>query len=153
MSNIVTRNRNFIYKLVSAAVVGAVLVTYSQWATAAAASDDAVRQQMAAAERSGDERGPYATDGTFTGSAQGYGGTITSEVVIEDGYIVSVTVLDHSGETDAYYSQAAGLVDKIVEAQSTGVDTVSGATFSSAGILNGVTAALQQSNAGAQGGE
>ena len=40
------------------------------------------------------------------------------------------------------------LTQTICDAQGTNVDTVSGATFSSAGILNAVNAALEQSNAG-----
>ncbi|MFR7670946.1 MAG: FMN-binding protein [Collinsella sp.] len=48
----------------------------------------------------------------------------------------------------AYFAQAEGLTQTICDAQGTNVDTVSGATFSSAGILNAVNAALEQSNAG-----
>ena len=42
----------------------------------------------------------------------------------------------------AYLSQAESVIDSILSAQSTDVDTVSGATFSSTGILNAVDDAL-----------
>ena len=81
-------------------------------------------------------------DGTYTGSAQGYGGPIQVEVVVKGGKISKVTVLSHSGETPGYYSKVMGLPGKIVSANSTNVDTVSGATFSSNGIINAVRNAL-----------
>ena len=143
-------------KLVSAVAVVAAVAAYASWAAGAASADAAVRAQMKADEEAAraasSERGPYATDGVFTGTAQGYGGSVTTQVTVENGYITAVEVVEHSGETEAYFSQAEPLTDAVVEAQTTAVDTVSGATFSSAGILNGATEALQQSNAG-QGGE
>ena len=48
----------------------------------------------------------------------------------------------HQGEDSAYLSQAESVIDSILSAQSTDVDTVSGATFSSTGILNAVDDAL-----------
>ncbi len=155
-AGLLSRNRNFLIKFLNAAVVLSAVLTYNTWATNAAAADAAVTAQMEAdaqaARAASDARGPYATDGTFTGSAQGYGGTVTTQVVIENGYIASVEVIDHAGETEAYFSQAEGLTEKIVSAQGTNVDAVSGATFSSAGIINGVNEALNASGV-AQGGE
>ena len=52
------------------------------------------------------------------------------------------TVSDAPGEDSAYLSQAESVIDSVLSAQSTDVDTVSGATFSSTGILNAVDAAL-----------
>lgn len=82
-------------------------------------------------------------DGTYEGEAQGYGGPVKVSVVVSGGAITSIGVLDHSGEDAAYWSMAEALIPKIIEAQSTGVDTVTGATFSSNGILNGVDKALE----------
>ena len=77
-------------------------------------------------------------DGTYTGEAEGYGGTIQVEVTLTGDEITSINV----GEDSAYLSQAESVIDSILSAQSTDVDTVSGATFSSTGILNAVDAAL-----------
>ena len=81
-------------------------------------------------------------DGTYTGEAQGYGGTIQVEVTLSDDEITSINVVSAPGEDSAYLSQAESVIDSIIGAQSTDVDTVSGATFSSTGILNAVDEAL-----------
>ena len=81
-------------------------------------------------------------DGTYTGEAQGYGGTIQVEVTLSGDEITSVNVVSAPGEDSAYLSQAESVIDSIIGAQSTDVDTVSGATFSSTGILNAVDEAL-----------
>ncbi|MDO4849895.1 MAG: FMN-binding protein [Coriobacteriia bacterium] len=150
------RRRVWRAKLINAVCVVAAVFAYASWAANAASADEAVRAQMKADEEAAraasSERGPYATDGVFTGTAQGYGGPVTTQVTVENGYITAVEVVEHSSETEAYFSQAEPLTETVVEAQTTAVDTVSGATFSSAGILNGATEALQQSSAG-QGGE
>ena len=81
-------------------------------------------------------------DGTYTGEAQGYGGTIQGEVTLSGDEITSINVVSAPGEDSAYLSQAESVIDSIIGAQSTDVDTVSGATFSSTGILNAVDEAL-----------
>ena len=81
-------------------------------------------------------------DGTYTGEAQGYGGTLQVEVTLTGDEITSINVVSAPGEDSAYLSQAESVIDSIIGAQSTDVDTVSGATFSSTGILNAVDEAL-----------
>ncbi len=92
---------------------------------------------------------PYA-DGTYTGKAQGYGGTVSVAVTIQDGTITDVAIVSAKQEDAAYFDAAKGVIDEILEAQTTEVDTVSGATFSSSGILHAVADALgkaEQANA------
>lgn len=92
---------------------------------------------------------PYA-DGTYTGEAQGYGGTVSVAVTIQDGTITDVAIVSAKQEDAAYFDAAKGVIDEILEAQTTEVDTVSGATFSSNGILHAVADALgkaEQANA------
>lgn len=81
-------------------------------------------------------------DGTYTGEADGYGGTIQVEVTLASDEITSINVVSAPGEDSAYLLQAESVIDSILSAQSTDVDTVSGATFSSTGILNAVDDAL-----------
>ena len=83
-------------------------------------------------------------DGTYTGEAEGYGGTIQVEVTLTGDEITSINVVSAPGEDSAYLSQAESVIDSILSAQSTDVDTVSGATFSSTGILNAVDAHLER---------
>lgn len=81
-------------------------------------------------------------DGTYTGEGQGYGGTIQVEVTLAGDEITSINVVSAPGEDSAYLSQGEGVIDSVLSAQSTDVDTISGATFSSTGILNAVDDAL-----------
>ncbi len=83
-------------------------------------------------------------DGTYYGSARGFGGTIKVKVVISGGKISSVTIVSAPGETASYLSKAKGVISRIVGANSPNVDTVSGATYSSNGIINAVKRALSQ---------
>ncbi len=83
-------------------------------------------------------------DGSYTGSAQGFGGTITVEVTISEGKIAGISVVSAPGETASYFSRARGVLDSILSAQSPNVDTVSGATYSSGGLINAVKNALVQ---------
>ena len=81
-------------------------------------------------------------DGTYTGEAEGYGGTIQVEVTLAGDEITSINVVSAPGEDSAYLSQSESVINSVISAQSTDVDTVSGATFSSTGILNAVDEAL-----------
>ena len=92
---------------------------------------------------SGAAAGVYQ-DGTYTGSAEGYGGTVTMEVVIKDGKIDQINPVSHDGEDKAYWDMAVAVIPQIVESQGAQADAVSGATFSSSGIINAVIAALEQ---------
>ena len=83
-------------------------------------------------------------DGIFTGSAQGFGGLITVRVTIADGKLTDVAVLSAPGETPAYLSRARAVLSAILQAQSPKVDAVSGATYSSRGLINAVKNALRR---------
>ncbi|MCD7837938.1 MAG: FMN-binding protein, partial [Clostridiales bacterium] len=83
-------------------------------------------------------------DGTYTGSAKGFGGTIKVQVTIKEGKLTAIQVLSHSGETASYFSKAKAIISRILKAQSPNVDTVSGATYSSTGIREAVKAALKK---------
>ncbi|MCD8019691.1 MAG: FMN-binding protein [Clostridiales bacterium] len=83
-------------------------------------------------------------DGTYSGSAEGFGGTIEVSVEISDGVITSVEIISAAGEDEAYLSLAEGLIDDIIEQQTADVDSVSGATYSSGGIKGAVEAALSE---------
>lgn len=82
-------------------------------------------------------------DGVYVGTATGFGGKMSVQVTIADGKIVSVKVLDNN-ETPEFLAQALVLCDQIVLKQSTNVDIVSGATYSSNGIIGGARNALAQ---------
>lgn len=113
----------------------------------AAAASDTSSQETAGDTTSGsgteasDADNVYK-DGTYTGEAQGFGGTIQVQVTLASDEITDIQVTSAPGEDSAYLSQGEGVISSILSAQSTDVDTISGATFSSTGIINAVVDAL-----------
>ena len=86
-------------------------------------------------------------DGTYTGSAQGFGGNITVEVVISGGIIKDIRVVSAPDESDSYLSSAMAVIGWMLQAGSPNVDTVSGATYSSTGIITATKRALSKAAA------
>ncbi len=82
-------------------------------------------------------------DGTYTGSGQGYRGTIKVKVTIKNGKISKIDVVSSSDDAD-FFNRAKALLSKIIKGQTTNVDTVSGATYSSAGLIRAVRNALSK---------
>lgn len=87
-------------------------------------------------------------DGMWTGTAQGYGGDVTVSVTIANKKITAIEVVSASGETPSFFSRAKAIIPKIIEAQNPDVDVVSGATYSSNGIINAVKNALTKASGG-----
>ena len=81
-------------------------------------------------------------DGTYEGSANGFSGKIKVSVVIKNQTIRSINILSNSDD-EAFFNRAKeGVTASILAKQSTDVDTVSGATYSSRGIINAVNAGV-----------
>lgn len=112
--------------------------------------DDAAKEdeEEADTEEESDDSENVYKDGTYTGSAQGFGGAITVQVTLANDEITDIQVTSAPGEESAYLSQGEGVISSIISAQSTDVDTVSGATFSSTGIINAVVDALGKAENG-----
>lgn len=81
------------------------------------------------------------TDGVYKGTGTGYAGDITVAVQIKDKQIVAIDILSSSDDA-AFFKRAQAVIDKIIEGQTLDVDTVSGATYSSRGIISAVKNAL-----------
>lgn len=82
-------------------------------------------------------------DGDFYGQAQGFRGNVKVCVTIKDSKIKSIKVVK-SQDDKAYFDKATTLLSKIVTNQTTNVDTVSGATYSSNGLIGAVRNALDK---------
>ncbi len=80
-------------------------------------------------------------DGVYQGTGTGYRGDITVAVKVKDKQITSIEILSASDD-EPFFGRAKGLIDQIIKKQSTKVDTVSGATYSSKGIISAVKNAL-----------
>lgn len=137
----------FLCKALSLAVILVAFGVYQSEATTRAAAVterqaeiDEVEAYNAALQNEADASA--WADGTYEGTGVGFGGDITVSVTIQDGQITDIEVLSADGEDPAYYNQALGVLDEIKTSQSAEVDTVSGATYSSTGLIDAVTDAL-----------
>ena len=92
-------------------------------------------------------------DGTYEGSGTGFGGTIRVRVTVSGGRITAIDILDASGETPSYFAAAQGVISKMIEGNTPNVDAVSGATYSSNGIIQAVQNALSQAAADGSSGQ
>lgn len=84
------------------------------------------------------------TPGTYTGVGAGKNGDITVEVTFSADKIERITVVSHSETPSLSDAAIANIPTQIVEAQSLGVDAVSGATYTSNGIVEAVADAVKQ---------
>ena len=80
-------------------------------------------------------------DGIYTAEAMGFEGKITVQITVAEDKITDITLLSAEDEEE-YLSQAKQVIPAILEGQTPNVDAVSGATYSSTGILNAVKLAL-----------
>lgn len=138
-------------KAISLVLVLVVLFSYQHVAIARAAVVAENEAKIAETEaynreilRQIQEASEIYVPGTYEGEGQGFGGAIRVRVTVSATDITDIAVLSHANEDQTYYVLAESLVDTIVQRQTTDVDTVSGATFSSLGILDAVNAALKQ---------
>lgn len=83
-------------------------------------------------------------DGTYTGVGIGKATGMQVSVTIAGDRITQVNVVASRDDEDYLMEAENGLTPQILSTQSTTVDTVSGATCSSRGILQGVDDALAQ---------
>ncbi|TCK90522.1 fumarate reductase flavoprotein subunit [Natranaerovirga hydrolytica] len=86
-------------------------------------------------------------NGTFEGEGNGYIGPIKVEVTLEDGNIGEVVVVEHNETENIANAAINEIPSKIVEHQSVAVDSVTGATGTSKGIVEATTAALLSAGA------
>ena len=104
------------------------------------ALEEAVEDTSAALE---DAAEVSYVDGVYQGTAAGYLSDITVSVTIENGQIKAVESVSN-GESPMFFQMASAVMASIVERQTPDVDTVSGATYSSTGIINAVKQALER---------
>ena len=95
------------------------------------------------------EKAPALKDGTYTGEGDGFSQDtkVAVEVTVAEGKISDVKVTDHGESVDEIPAVTDALEQipaAIKEKNSTEVDAVAGATFTSDGIKAAVTAALEQ---------
>lgn len=147
------KDRDFILRAVNLVLILGVLWQYQNTALLRA---DAVAQRqkeikeveawnasvLQAQQEAEEEKPTGPKDGTYEGSAYGFGDLITVSVTLKDGKMTDISVLSADGEDKPYYKQAVSVLNEMLSAQSTEVDTVSGATLTADGLIDAVADAL-----------
>lgn len=100
------------------------------------------RQMSDNADKVSTSQSSFADDGIYEGSGDGFGGKIKVRLTVKDKRLEKVEILSAENETKDYLESAKKILDDAVKQQSTDVDTVSGATLSSNGIINAMKDAL-----------
>ena len=88
-----------------------------------------------------DTSGKFA-DGVYTGTGNGFRGATSVTVTVENGEITDITIDSYKDDNEFFQRAKSGVISAIIRSQSTDVDAVSGATFSSNGIKEAVANAL-----------
>lgn len=82
--------------------------------------------------------------GTYVGEAQGYYSILKVQVVVDEKHIISIDILEQEEApiiADAVFSE---IPPKVIKENSTDVDTVSGATYTSKTLLKAIDNALSE---------
>lgn len=146
------KNKVFVTRLINLLLVVGILLGYQGVLAWRGQSEKIayLESQLASVQAAGgtaetgsaDGTSGYA-DGTYSGEADGFGGPVKVDVTVSGGNISDITITSAEKEDGAYLDMAKGVIDEIKSRQTTEVDVVSGATFSSNGIINAVKAALE----------
>lgn len=140
------RTKSFFIKLINVVCICAILFAYQGFAKKRQDEIKAMEQKASTEMIKAGDNSTQSLykDGTYTGSAQGFGGIVEVELVIENGAIALAKATSADDETPDYFKQAEIIFDEVVKKQSVDVDVVSGATYSSNGIINGLKEALEK---------
>ena len=114
--------------------------------TGATISSSAVVACVNAASKYVQESG--AAGGPLTGTANGFGGPITVSVTMDGDKITAVEIVSNSETPEIAGTALEQIPAAIVAANSPDVDIVSGATYTSNGIINAVKNALDSAGGG-----
>lgn len=90
-------------------------------------------------------------DGTYYGEGMGNNGKIGVNVTFQSGMISAIEIVKFPDDADYFDVEKDGskMTQQMIESQNAEVDTVSGATYSSEGLIDAVSAALKEANGGA----
>lgn len=106
----------------------------------AAVEPEKTEEETVEAEPLVQKTGTYE-DGTYYGAGTGYSGITHVEVIVEDSQITQINIVDYQDD-NSFFNRAKGVITQILSQQSWEVDAISGATYSSRGILEAVKNAL-----------
>jgi uncharacterized protein with FMN-binding domain len=113
--------------------------------TASAAMENALSSSSGSSSSVEQTQPGKYTDGTYTGTGTGFRGETEVSVEVSNGYITDITIVSYKDDTEYFNRAKNTVISDIINEQSTDVSAVSGATFSSNGIMNAVANALSSS--------
>ncbi len=85
----------------------------------------------------------HIPDGSYWGRGEGFAGSIKVEVVIESHMIKTIKVIKQQEAKQRWAKVKAEIPAKILREQTTEIDTVSGATLTSQGLIDAVQNAIE----------
>ena len=89
-------------------------------------------------------KGDFAlNDGYYEGTGNGFAGPVKLFIEIKDKSIIGIYIVKTSDDAGFFNRAKEGVTASILEKQSLSVDTVSGATYSSKGIIEAVSNAME----------
>ena len=147
-----TFSSNGIMQAVEDALNQAKTVEFSQSTADSSANETSPSGDSASqagnSEQSAEANSGQYKDGTYQGSGTGFRGAVTTVSVTVSGGQISTVKVDSYGDDDRFFNRAYPVISQeILGSQSAEVDAVSGATYSSNGIMQAVADALNQANA------
>ena len=94
-------------------------------------------------------------DGVYTGTGNGFRGATEVQVTVSDGKITDITILSYKDDSQFFNKAKNSVISAVLQAQSVNVSTVSGAPYSSRGILEAVANAVgfEYTNTNSSGGK
>lgn len=83
-------------------------------------------------------------DGKYLAQGEGYGGPIVVELTVEGGYMKKIKIKEHQEDPGIAGTALKNIPKEILRRQSVDVDAVAGATRTTEGIKEGVSACIHQ---------
>ena len=83
------------------------------------------------------------TDGIYTGSADAFRGDVEVQVTVEKQKVTDISILSYCDTEEYFFKAAPAVIEQMKAEQSLNVDAVSGATYSSNGVIHAVANALE----------
>ena len=120
--------REFWMRLMSVVVIVGVILGYNSVLEVRAKDEEIAKlnakiENTESLEDEDSKNGSYK-DGTYTGEADGFGGTVKVEVIVKKQKIKEVNIVSADGEDGSYLTMAKDIIPKILDVQSAEVDTI-----------------------------
>lgn len=133
--------------LISLVAVLFITVQYGNFPLRTDAEIEALEPAVASAESTESDKSTESIEEAldyYTGIGEGYNGEITVKVGVLEGEIRKIKVIDHSEDYEWYVEAKKPIINGVIDAQSTDIDVVSGATYTSNGLLEAIEDAIEK---------